>query len=389
MSLDKAVGFEALGIEKGGEVTAVLENLVEAGFLAEAGRINPETGQALRQRRFRLRDNYARFCLKCIAPHKGVIDDGAFSIASLRELEGWDAVMGLAFENLVTNNYRHLLPHLHLEGLAITSAGPYLRRAAKGPRGRPGCQIDLMIQTRRTICIVEAKRRKEIGRDIIDEVDRKVRAIDHPAVFCNEMAGAARVLAECRALGIAVPDDIAILSCGDFQYVCENQSVPISCIPMNGKLHGYEAAALLARLMDGEKPPVGPVLVPPGDVTVRASTDHTAAADPLVARALALLAGNLSRPWGVAQMAEALGVTPLRLARHFQAELGRTPGAEILRQRLVAARNLLRDTDLPLDQIAAKCGFCHASYLVSRFRRDTGLTPRAWRTLHGRSGAEK
>lgn len=244
MSLDKAVGFEALGIEKGGEVTAVLENLVEAGFLAEAGRINPETGQALRQRRFRLRDNYARFCLKCIAPHKGVIDDGAFSIASLRELEGWDAVMGLAFENLVTNNYRHLLPHLHLEGLAITSAGPYLRRAAKGPRGRPGCQIDLMIQTRRTICIVEAKRRKEIGRDIIDEVDRKVRAIDHPAVFCNEMAGAARVLAECRALGIAVPDDIAILSCGDFQYVCENQSVPISCIPMNGKLHGYEAAAV-------------------------------------------------------------------------------------------------------------------------------------------------
>jgi len=66
------------------------------------------------------------------------------------------------------------------------------------------------------------------------------------------MAGAARVLAKCRALGIAVPDNIAILSCGDFQYVCENQSVPISCIPMNGKLHGYEAAALLARLMDGE-----------------------------------------------------------------------------------------------------------------------------------------
>lgn len=67
----------------------------------------------------------------------------------------------------------------------------------------------------------------------------------------------------------------------------------------------------------------------------------------------------------------------------------RPPGAEILRQRLVAARNLLRDTDLPLDRIATKCGFCHASYLVSRFRRDTGLTPRAWRKLHGRSGTER
>ena len=202
------------------------------------------------------------------------------------------------------------------------------------------------------------------------------------AVFCNEMAGAARVLAECRTLGIAVPDDIAILSAGDYQFVCENQSVPISCIPMNGKRHGYEAAALLARLMDGERPPAGPVLIPPGDVTVRASTDHTAAADPLVAHALALLAGNLSRPWGVAQMAAELGVTPLRLARHFQAELGRTPGAEILRQRLAEARTLLRETDLPLDRIAAKCGFCHASYLVSRFRHDTGITPRAWRKIH-------
>ncbi len=82
----------------------------------------------------------ARFYLKCIEPHKGVIDDWAYSIASLRELEGWDSVMGLAFENLVANNYRYLLPHLHLEGLAITSAGPYLRQASKGPRGRQAGQ---------------------------------------------------------------------------------------------------------------------------------------------------------------------------------------------------------------------------------------------------------
>lgn len=176
-----AEAAEALGIEKGGDVSAALENLVEAGFLAEAGKTNPETGRTIRERRFRLRDNYARFYLKCIAPHKTVIDDGAFAIASLRELEGWDSVMELAFENLVVNNYRHLLPPLHLEGLAITSAGPYLRRAAKGPRGRKGCQIDLLIQTRRTICIVEAKRKAEIGREIIDEVDRKVLAIARPA----------------------------------------------------------------------------------------------------------------------------------------------------------------------------------------------------------------
>jgi len=43
-----------------------------------------------------------------------------------------------------------------------------------------GCQIDLLIQSRRTICVVEIKRRKEIGREIIDEVDAKVRSIARP-----------------------------------------------------------------------------------------------------------------------------------------------------------------------------------------------------------------
>ncbi len=171
---------DELKITKGGDVSSAIENLVEAGFLSDSGRVNPETGGELRERRFRLRDNYARFYLKCIEPHKRIIDDGAFEFASLDELEGYDSVMGLAFENMVVNNYRHLIRLLHLEGLVITSAGPYMRRAGGGSRGRKGCQVDLLIQTRRTMCIVEVKRMREIGREIIGEVDRKVRAIKRP-----------------------------------------------------------------------------------------------------------------------------------------------------------------------------------------------------------------
>ena len=171
---------EALNVGKGGDVSAAIANLVEAGFLSESGRTNPETGRELRERRYRLRDNYARFYLKFIEPHKRIIDDGAFAFSSMGELEGYDTVMGLAFENLVVNNYRLLLPHLHLDGLVITSSGPYFRRKGKGTRGRKGCQVDLLIQSRRMMCIVEVKRMREIGREIIAEVDRKVRAIARP-----------------------------------------------------------------------------------------------------------------------------------------------------------------------------------------------------------------
>lgn len=213
----------------------------------------------------------------------------------------------------------------------------------------------------------------------------RLRAAPKPlAIFCHCVEDAARILAECETCGIRVPEEMAILATGDDQTVCETQSVPLSCIPHQGERHGYEAAALLQRLMDGKPPPRGPILIPPGEIVIRASTDWTAAADPLVARALALVSENLSRPWGVAQLAMELGVTPLKLGRHFTAELGHPPGEEILRQRLAKARTLMRETAFTLDAIAARCGFCHASYLSNVFRRAMGLSPREWRNAPNR-----
>ena len=218
------------------------------------------------------------------------------------------------------------------------------------------------------------------ARAVARWLSARLRAAPKPlAVFCHCIEDASRILDECETCGIRVPEEVAILAAGDDQGACETQPVPLSCISHHGERHGYEAAALLQKLMDGKPPPRGPILIPPGELVVRASTDWTAASDPLVAKALELVAGNLSRPWGVAQLSRELGVPPLRLGRHFKAELGRTPGAEILRQRLSKARTFLRETDLPLDEIAVRCGFCHASYLVNLFRRHFGVSPGAWR----------
>jgi len=169
-----------LGIGKGGDVSRAMAVLEESGFLAPECTRNPETGEELRERRYRLRDNYARFYLRYVEPQKESIDMGAFAFASLDELDGIETVLGLAFENLVVNNCRDLLKHLHLEGSLVTSAAPYRRKGTKGKNGRPGCQVDLLIQTRRALYVVEVKRKREIGRDIIDEVDKKVRAIKRP-----------------------------------------------------------------------------------------------------------------------------------------------------------------------------------------------------------------
>ena len=168
----------ALGSEKGGRISRALNMLDECGLVSADSGLNPESGAQVRERRYRLRDNYTRYYLKFVEPVVRMIDDGSYRFGSLSMLDGWDTVMGLAFENLVVNNYVQLLPRLHLENALITSAAPYRKSAVRG-RGR-GCQIDLLIQAQGVLCIVEIKRR-DIDKSIIAEVDRKVSAISRPA----------------------------------------------------------------------------------------------------------------------------------------------------------------------------------------------------------------
>lgn len=166
---------ESLGVEKSGNITDSLQQLEEAGLVSSDAGKNPVTGTETRERRFRLKDNYVRFYLRYVEPVKNVIDAGAFAFADLNALAGWQTTMGLAFENLVINNYRRILEPLHLENALVISAAPYVKRGSKRLR-KAGCQVDLLIQTAGSVCLVEIKRREQIGMEVIDEMREKVAA---------------------------------------------------------------------------------------------------------------------------------------------------------------------------------------------------------------------
>ena len=171
---------ERLHVERGGRIADHLKQLVVAGFVAEDRGVNPETGRPLRVARYRLRDNYTRFFLKCIQPNAEAIDSGAYSFSALEVVPGWESIMGLQFENLVVSNLRELLPLLGMRGVLLTSAAPYRqRRTAR----HPGCQIDLLLQGGKTVCVVEIKRRREIGIGIVEEVNAKIKALRVPHGF--------------------------------------------------------------------------------------------------------------------------------------------------------------------------------------------------------------
>ena len=199
------------------------------------------------------------------------------------------------------------------------------------------------------------------------------------AALAYDETDASRLLDAAERTGVSVPEELAILSVGNDSIICENQSVPLSSIDQNLETGGYEAAALLGRLMNGERPPGNPILVPPGDICLRRSTDVIASHDQDVRRALDYIADHIAAPLGAAQIANALGISRNVLDKRFHADLGRSIGSEIKRQRMAKVKLLLRNSNAPAAEIARQTGFCSASHLANAFRSATGLTPRAWR----------
>jgi transcriptional regulator GlxA family with amidase domain len=89
---------------------------------------------------------------------------------------------------------------------------------------------------------------------------------------------------------------------------------------------------------------------------------------------------RLGEPLDVAVMSAHAGVSPRTFARRFREETGTTPLQWLLAQRVLEARRLLEESELPVEAVAWRCGFGTAASLRDHFRRATATTPTAYRS---------
>ena len=165
---------ESLKTEVNGHLTKTLKELEYSGFVSRESNLNVATGKPQRLEKYRICDNYTRFYLHFIKPNASAIDKGLFRFASMEQLRGWEVQRGFQFENLIINHVGDLFRYLGIEKSLVLSAAPYVQRGTK--RGE-GCQIDLLVQTRRTVYLVEIKRRKNIGPEVMEEMSEKIRRL--------------------------------------------------------------------------------------------------------------------------------------------------------------------------------------------------------------------
>ena len=191
----------------------------------------------------------------------------------------------------------------------------------------------------------------------------------------------------CAFLRMHVPEEVAILGVDNDLLECGFSVPPISSIMGSARRVGYEAAALLDRLMNGEVVKQTRIQVPPAGVAVRQSTDVLTIADTDIVAALRYIRQHATDPIEVADVVDEILVSRRQLERKFQTLLNRTPHEEILRARIAHAKMLLLSTNKHVLNVSLESGFPSASKFSAVFRRETGVSPKIFRRLYSTQAA--
>ncbi len=199
------------------------------------------------------------------------------------------------------------------------------------------------------------------------------------AIWAHDDSRGFEVLRACQAERLEVPDDVAVLGGSNDELLCEASLPPMSSIATPAERIGYEAARILDGLLSDRPPPASPVLLPPSRVVVRQSTDVLAIHDAHLAAALRFIREHASELISVTDVLRAVPVTRRRLEQLFQERLRRSPAAEIRHAHVERAKELLASTDARMEEIALRSGFSCGVRLAEVFRRQTGVTPSAFR----------
>ena len=219
-----------------------------------------------------------------------------------------------------------------------------------------------------------------LWRKSAQKTRRWLRQLARPAaILCCEDAPARYLADVCRQMGLKTPEDMALLGVGNDELECNLTQPALSSIAVPSQRIGYEAAALLDRLMSAKACPQEPLLLPPLHVVTRHSTDIMAIEDGTVQAALQYIRRHASRDMTVGDLAHDIAVGRRLLERRFRSILGRSVLEEIYRVRVQRAKELLTDTHLPVTAVAAQSGFPSTRRLDVVFAKLTGLSPTAYR----------
>lgn len=190
---------------------------------------------------------------------------------------------------------------------------------------------------------------------------------------------AERVIEACKTAGLNVPDEVAVVGVDNDRTICDLSTPPLSSVALSYPKAGFDAAALLDRMMADNSGAMQTICIQPTHVATRQSTDVLAVDDPDVSAAVRYIRRHARTNIGVDGVVTHSGVSRRVLERRFRGTLGHTIHKEIRRVKVELMTTLLAETQLSISEIANKFDFPDIAHFSRYFRKATNLSPREYR----------
>lgn len=160
------------------------------------------------------------------------------------------------------------------------------------------------------------------------------------------------------------------------RYTCSGGTAPLDMmINSIARDHGEDLAVSVAEQLLHT-----PVRYP-GDAQRLSMQHRTGISNPKMLAAIAHMEANLENPVSLYEVGRSINLSNRQLERLFRERFGKPPSRYYLELRLRRARLLLRQTEMPVLQIAVAAGFVSASHFARCYRRFFQHSPREERTL--------
>ncbi|MDD3886246.1 MAG: AraC family transcriptional regulator [Victivallaceae bacterium] len=98
-----------------------------------------------------------------------------------------------------------------------------------------------------------------------------------------------------------------------------------------------------------------------------------------ILKSISMMEKTPERHFSLDFLAKTSNMSASSYSKKFHAAIGIAPMEYLQKVRLLQVKNFLASSELPIDQIAGKCGFCTPNYLIKIFRREFGITPSQYR----------
>lgn len=190
---------------------------------------------------------------------------------------------------------------------------------------------------------------------------------------------AIKITEACRLIGLKIPEEIAVLGVDNDTVICNLSDPPLSSLHMDVERGGYDAAALIDKLLKDPHTPWTDIYIKPLNIVNRTSTDIYSTDDPYVLKVIMTIHQNLATKLTVNDLLRQVPLSRRLLEVRFRQATGESIYQYMLKVRMEHFAQRLLSSNEPIADIALRVGFSDYKNLARQFRLLKNCSPSEYR----------